>query len=83
MDTNLFNNENNENIYNMKNKDEYSFKTIGLTEDVIREISEQKNEPKWMLDLRLKALKKFDELKMPTWGPDLSERMILKLFTIA
>ena len=81
MDTNLFNNENNENIYNMKNKDEYSFKTIGLTEDVIREISEQKNEPKWMLDLRLKALKKFDELKMPTWGPDLSELDMSKIAT--
>ena len=45
------------NIYNMKNKDEYSYKTIGLTEDVIKDISKQKNEPNWMLDLRLKALR--------------------------
>ena len=81
MDTNLFDNESNENIYNIKNKDEYSFKTIGLTEDVIREISEKKAEPKWMLDLRLQALKKFDELKMPTWGPDLSELDMSKIAT--
>lgn len=81
MDNNLFNNEVNENIYNIKNKDEYSFKTIGLTEDVIREISEKKNEPEWMLDLRLKALKKFYELKMPTWGPDLSELDMSKIAT--
>lgn len=81
MDNNLFDNEVNENIYNIKNKDEYSFKTIGLTEDVIREISEKKNEPEWMLDLRLKALKKFYELKMPTWGPDLSELDMSKIAT--
>ena len=81
MDNNLFNNEVNENIYNIKNKDEYNFKTIGLTEDVIREISEKKNEPEWMLDLRLKALKKFYELKMPTWGPDLSELDMSKIAT--
>ena len=62
-----------ENIYNFKNKDEYSYKTIGLTEDVIREISEQKNEPEWMLELRLKALETYEKLDMPTWGPDLSE----------
>ena len=62
-----------ENIYNFKNKDEYSYKTIGLTEDVIREISKQKNEPEWMLELRLKALETYEKLDMPTWGPDLSE----------
>lgn len=62
-----------ENIYNFKNKDEYSYKTIGLTEDVIREISQQKNEPEWMLELRLKALETYEKLDMPTWGPDLSE----------
>ena len=34
-----------------------------------------------MLDLRLKALKKFYELKMPTWGPDLSELDMSKIAT--
>ena len=60
-------------IYNIKNENDYSYKTIGLTEEVIRDISKRKNEPEWMLELRLKALEKFYELKMPTWGPDLSE----------
>ena len=45
-----------DNIYNIKNKDEYSFRTIGLTPEVIKEISGKKNEPEWMLELRLKAL---------------------------
>ena len=61
------------NIYNIKNDDEYAYKTIGLTEEVIKEISNQKNEPEWVLELRLQALQKFYELDMPTWGPDLSE----------
>ena len=70
-----------DNIYNIKNKNEYSFKTIGLTEDVIREISEKKNEPSWMLELRLKALKTYNNLELTTWGPDLSELDMSKIAT--
>ena len=44
----------------------------GLSEAVVREISEIKQEPKWMLDIRLDALKAFNEIKNPSWGPDLS-----------
>ncbi len=44
----------------------------GLTEDLIREISKDKNEPKWLLDIRIKALKKFNEMTLPDWGPDIS-----------
>lgn len=35
----------------------------GLTEEIVREISRIKEEPEWMLDFRLKALKQF--YKMP------------------
>jgi Fe-S cluster assembly protein SufB len=45
----------------------------GLNEDVVREISALKNEPEWMLDIRLKALKLFEKKPMPTWGADLSD----------
>ena len=44
----------------------------GLNESVVRGISGLKNEPGWMLDLRLKGLKLFDRKPMPTWGSDLS-----------
>ena len=44
----------------------------GLNEEVIRNISKAKNEPDWMLDIRLKAYHKFLELQNPSWGPDLS-----------
>jgi len=45
----------------------------GLTEDVVREISRQKNEPEWMLEKRLKAFELFKKAKTPTWGPSLEE----------
>ena len=45
---------------------------IGLNEDVVREISRLKNEPEWMLEFRLKALKAFNMLPLPKFGPDLS-----------
>lgn len=44
----------------------------GLSEGVVREISKLKNEPDWMLEFRLKALKQFFDKKMPNWGADLS-----------
>ncbi|HMH89807.1 MAG TPA: Fe-S cluster assembly protein SufB, partial [Streptosporangiaceae bacterium] len=44
----------------------------GLSEDVVRNISALKNEPEWMLDLRLKGLQLFRRKPMPTWGSDLS-----------
>lgn len=45
----------------------------GINEDVIRQISSIKQEPDWMLELRLKAYRAFDKKPMPTWGADLSE----------
>jgi Fe-S cluster assembly protein SufB len=44
----------------------------GLNEDVVRDISAKKNEPEWMLDLRLKGLRLFGRKPMPNWGADLS-----------
>lgn len=43
----------------------------GLNEEVVREISERKNEPSWMLDLRLSALETYLNTPVPTWGPAL------------
>ena len=40
-----------------------------LSEQLIRDISKQKGEPRWMLNFRLKAYKKFLELDNPNFGP--------------
>ena len=44
----------------------------GLSEAVVRDISALKNEPEWMLNMRLKSLRLFGKKPMPTWGSDLS-----------
>jgi Fe-S cluster assembly protein SufB len=44
----------------------------GLSEEVVREISALKDEPEWMLETRLKALRLFNKKPLPTWGADLS-----------
>ena len=63
----------NRNIYDIKNKDDYEIKIQGLNREIVEEISRLKKEPDWMLEIRLKALKMYEELELPTWGPDLSE----------
>jgi len=40
----------------------------GLSEDVIRLISEKKNEPSWMLEWRLRAYRQWLAMKEPTWA---------------
>ena len=40
----------------------------GLSEDVIRLISEKKGEPEWLLEFRLKAYRKWLTMKMPDWA---------------
>ena len=40
----------------------------GLNEDVVRIISDKKNEPKWLLDWRLKAFKRWKKMKNPKWS---------------
>src|SRR5207245_7396365 len=44
----------------------------GLSEEVVRDISALKNEPEWMLNLRLRGLQLFHRKPLPTWGSDLS-----------
>src|SRR6201992_2991736 len=43
----------------------------GLSEAVVRDISGKKNEPEWMLEHGLKALRIFERKPMPNWGSNL------------
>ena len=40
----------------------------GLNEDIVRLISQKKEEPDWLLQFRLKAFRYWQTLKQPTWG---------------
>ena len=61
-------------IYDVVNEERHVFRSDkGLTEEIIRSISAEKNEPAWMLDFRLKSLEIYISKPVPTWGADLSE----------
>ncbi|MCM1514023.1 MAG: Fe-S cluster assembly protein SufB [Anaeroplasma bactoclasticum] len=71
----------NQDINNIVGDYKYGFKTDvenvfdtgrGINEDVVRLISKMKNEPDWMLDIRVKAYREFAKMKWPSFGPDLS-----------
>ena len=47
----------------------------GIDEQVVRDISADKGEPQWMLDMRLRGFKAFLEKPMPDWGVDLISRL--------
>lgn len=60
-------------LYEQANVDSSSFKAPqGLNEDIVREISRQKNEPEWMLKKRLKAFTLYRQASLPKWGPSLA-----------
>lgn len=59
-------------LYDHADTEQHRFKASpGLTEAVVREISNQKNEPAWMLEKRLKAFELFKNEPMPKFGPSL------------
>ncbi|MDQ3556808.1 MAG: Fe-S cluster assembly protein SufB [Gemmatimonadota bacterium] len=59
--------------YGFRDPEKHVFKSRqGLDEDIVREISRQKDEPEWMLKYRLKAFKHYQKRPWPTWGGDLS-----------
>lgn len=45
----------------------------GLNRDIVKKISAEKNEPKWMLDYRLKAYNIYKKLSFPKFGPNLTD----------
>ncbi len=57
------------NKYDFRTEEKYVFKARkGLSAEVVSEISEMKNEPDWMRQFRLDALKIFESKPTPHWG---------------
>jgi len=44
----------------------------GLTPEIVAKLSDDKNDPDWMREFRQNALKIYNELRVPEWGPDIS-----------
>ena len=59
-------------LYDFRNEDKDAFRfEEGLTEEIVRQLSTEKNDPEWMKELRLEALKIYNEMPIPDWGPSL------------
>ena len=60
-------------IYDVKDAGNDAYKIEeGLTADIVLKLSEEKNDPEWMREFRLKSLEIFNKTQMPDWGPDIS-----------
>lgn len=67
-------------IYDHANPEKLKFKSApGLSEELVRQISKDKEEPDWMLKKRLEAVKLFNKMPMPDFGPSLEELDINKI----
>ncbi|MBI2414865.1 Fe-S cluster assembly protein SufB [candidate division WWE3 bacterium] len=60
--------------YGFSVKESSVFKTkLGLDKRVVKQISQMKKEPSWMLEYRLQAYEVFKKKENPLWGGDLSK----------
>ncbi len=59
-------------IYDIKNEhvDQYQLES-GLTKEIVEKISEEKNDPDWMHQFRLKSLEIYNSMGIPDWGPSI------------
>ncbi|MBQ5491368.1 MAG: Fe-S cluster assembly protein SufB [Treponema sp.] len=53
----------------------------GLDESIVRRISEEKHDPEWMKEFRLKCLDIYNRTNEPDWGPDIHDLDIQKIVT--
>ncbi len=61
------------NKYDFRTESKYVFKARkGLDAEIVRQISDMKNEPDWMRDFRLKSLEIFNSKPMPRWGGNIA-----------
>lgn len=59
-------------LYDFKNEDADAYRLKeGLTEEIVSQISVEKNDPAWMKKFRLESLKIYNELEVPNWGPSI------------
>lgn len=59
-------------IYDVIDEEKDAFRLeSGLSEEVVKKISEEKNDPDWMRGFRLQSLKAYNEMPVPDWGPSI------------
>ncbi len=70
-------------IYDIKDEVDYSASAgdMGLSEEIVRDISAHKNEASWLLERRLEGLHLFEQAHNPLWGTDISPVQMEKIVT--
>ncbi|MCR5690780.1 MAG: Fe-S cluster assembly protein SufB [Eubacterium sp.] len=59
-------------IYDVKDAEVDNYRIEeGLTKDIVDQISQEKNDPEWMHEFRLKSLDIYNQLGVPDWGPSI------------
>ncbi|MDD5922898.1 MAG: Fe-S cluster assembly protein SufB, partial [Eubacteriales bacterium] len=57
-------------IYDFRYSEDDAYKVDeGLTPEIVEQISEEKNDPDWMREFRLKSLEIYNKKEIPQWGP--------------
>ena len=60
----------NRSVYDVRNEDKDAYRfAAGLTEEIVLQLSKEKNDPEWMRDFRLKSLEIYNKTDMVEWGP--------------
>ena len=59
-------------MYDFRYSEDDAYKVDeGLTPDIVKQISKEKNDPEWMRDFRLKSLDIYNQIPVPDWGPSI------------
>ncbi len=66
--------------YEESERDFYKIRA-GLDESIVKRISDEKADPDWMREWRLKCLRLYNEMREPDWGPDIRDLDIQKIVT--
>ena len=58
----------NRSVYDIKNEEKDAYRIEqGLTADIVEKISEEKHDPAWMREFRLKSLVIYCMMQVPGW----------------
>ena len=74
----------NNDFYNFRyEEDEENFYRIesGLNPKIVERISDEKEDPQWMREFRLKSLQIYNQLHVPNWGPSIEGLDIANIST--
>ncbi len=59
-------------IYDIRDEENNDYRmSSGLTAEIVEKLSDEKNDPDWMREFRLRSLQIYNELEIPEWGPPL------------